>query len=55
MSKTSLCDLDQFYKENPRRLTNFNMKMKRIEDLNTHREQNLLNKLFKYIISLRNL
>ena len=55
MKKTSLWDLDQFSKETPRRLTNFNIKMKRIEDLHTHTEQDLLNKLFKYIISSRNL
>ena len=30
------------------------MKMKRIDDLHTHREQDLLNKLFKYISLSRN-
>ena len=30
------------------------MKMKRIDDLHTHTEQDLLNKLFKYISFLRN-
>ena len=52
--KTSLWDFDQQFKKTPRRLTKFNMKMKSIEDLHTHTEQDLLNKLFKHIISSRN-
>ena len=42
-------DFDKLSKKTPRRLTKFNMKMKRIDDLHTHREQDLLNKVFKYI------
>ena len=47
--KTSLWDFDKQSKKNPRRLTKFNMKMRRIDDLHTHTEQDLYNKLFKYI------
>ena len=54
MKKNSIWDFDKQSKKTPIRLTKFNMKMKRIDDLHTHKKQDLLNKLFKYISSSRN-
>ena len=54
MKKTSIWDFDKHSKKSPRRLTKFNIKMKRIDDLHTHTEKDLLNKLFKYISLSRN-
>ena len=52
--KTSIWDFKKQFKKTPRRFTKSNMKLRRIDDLHTHREQDLINKLFKYISLSRN-